>query len=73
MYVITKEQKKMLPDFMYEYDDNGNIKKMIEVIAGGSNYNTWYYTYNTNGLKEKEVCYDKKKQLLGSLEYLYNN
>lgn len=69
----NQSAKKMLPDFMYEYDANGNIKKMIQVIAGGTNYNTWYYTYNTNGLKEKEVCYDKKKQLLGSLEYLYNN
>ncbi|MBX2931478.1 MAG: hypothetical protein KF781_05980 [Chitinophagaceae bacterium] len=66
--------KKMLPDFMYEYDTTGNLKKMIQVLAGGSNYNTWFYFYNAiTGLKEKEVCYDKKKQLLGSIEYSYNN
>lgn len=66
--------KKMLPDFMYEYDSLGKIKKMIQVLAGGSNYNSWIYYYNTTSqLKEKEVCYDKQKQLLGSIEYLYNN
>ena len=59
---------------MYEYDSLGKIKKMIQVLAGGSNYNSWIYYYNTTSqLKEKEVCYDKQKQLLGSIEYLYNN
>jgi hypothetical protein len=65
--------KKMLPDFMYEYNNNGKLQKMIQVLAGGTNYNTWFYYYNaTTGLKEKEECFDKKKQLLGSVEYLYN-
>jgi len=65
--------KKMLPDFMYEYNNNDKLQKMIQVLAGGTNYNTWFYYYNaTTGLKEKEECFDKKKQLLGSVEYLYN-
>lgn len=64
--------KKMLPDFMYEYDATGKMKQMIQVLAGGSNYNTWKYSYNENGLKQKEVCYDKKKQMIGSIEYTYN-
>lgn len=65
--------KKMLPDFVYEYDAAGRIKQMIQVLAGGSNYNTWKYTYNENGLKQKESCYDKQKQLIGVIEYIYNN
>ena len=65
--------KKMLPDFMYEYDANNRIKQMIQVLAGGSNYNTWRYRYNENGLKQTEVCYDKQKKLVGSIEYVYNN
>ena len=64
--------KKMLPDFIYEYNENGSIKQMIQVLAGGSNYNTWVYTYLTNGLKEKEFCYDKQKKLVGAVEYIYN-
>lgn len=69
----NNKAKKMLPDFLYEYDTEGRVSKMIQVIAGGTNYNIWVYTYNSLGLKEKEVCYDKKKQLLGTVEYLYNN
>lgn len=65
--------KKMLPDFVYEYDEAGRVKQMIQVLAGGSNYNTWKYTYNENGLKQKEACYDKQKQLIGIIEYIYNN
>jgi hypothetical protein len=63
--------KKMLPDFMYEYNENGTLKQMIQVMAGGSNYNTWAYTYLSNGLKEKEFCYDKQKKLVGAVEYSY--
>jgi hypothetical protein len=65
--------KKMLPDFVYEYDAAGRVKQMIQVLAGGSNYNTWKYAYNENGLKQKETCYDKQKQLVGVIEYIYNN
>lgn len=64
--------KKMLPDFMYEYDATGKMKQMIQVLAGGSNYNTWKYSYNENGFKQKEICFDKQKQMIGSIEYAYN-
>ncbi len=65
--------KKMLPDFMYEYDAAEKIKQMIQVSTGGNNYSTWRYTYNDKGLKQKEVCYNKQKQLVGIIEYSYNN
>ncbi|MCZ2223709.1 MAG: hypothetical protein LC122_08775 [Chitinophagales bacterium] len=66
--------KKMLPDFIYEYDTTGKIKKMIQVLVSGLNYNSWLYFYNeTTQLKEKEMCYNKQKELLGTIEYLYNN
>jgi hypothetical protein len=57
---------------MYEYNDNGTLKQMIQVLAGGSNYNTWTYTYLSNGLKEKEYCYDKQKKFIGAIEYNYS-
>lgn len=65
--------KKMLPDFVFDYDRYGRINKMIQVIAGGTNYNLWLYSYNDVGLKIKEECFNKQKQLLGTVEYLYNN
>jgi hypothetical protein len=27
--------------------------------------------YAANGLKEKELCFDKQKQLVGRIEYAY--
>lgn len=65
--------KKMLPDFVFDYDADGRINKMIQVIAGGTNYNLWLYYYNDAGLKVKEECFNKQKQLLGTVEYVYNN
>jgi hypothetical protein len=58
---------------MYEYDANGRVKQMVQVLAAGKNYNTWRYSYLENGLKLKETCYDKQKQLIGTIEYTYSN
>jgi hypothetical protein len=69
----NKNADKMLPDFMYEYDANGRVKQMVQVLAAGKNYNTWRYSYLENGLKLKETCYDKQKQLIGTIEYTYSN
>jgi hypothetical protein len=44
---------------------------MIVVPAGTSDYQTWKYAYNANGLKQQEACYSKQKQLLGKVEYNY--
>lgn len=63
---------KMIPDWIYEYDANGHCTKMTQVRTGGSNYLVWKYTYLANGLKQKEVCIDKAKQVLGTMEYSYN-
>jgi hypothetical protein len=69
----NSKAQKMLPDFVFDYDTNGRINKMIQVIAGGTNYNLWLYYYNEFGLKTKEECFNKQKQLLGTVEYVYNN
>jgi len=69
----NKNADKMLPDFMYEYDANGRVKQMVQVLAAGKNYTTWRYSYLENGLKQKETCYDKQKQLIGFIEYTYTN
>ncbi|TKK68286.1 hypothetical protein FC093_11670 [Ilyomonas limi] len=63
--------KKMLPDFLYDYDANGRVIKMMQVPAGRSDYMIWQYIYNDNGLKEKELLYNKQQQLVGKIEYQY--
>ena len=56
---------------MFEYNDADQLTQMIIVPEGTSNYQTWKYYYNTNGLKQQEVCYNREKQLLGKVEYSY--
>ncbi len=46
---------------------------MLVVPEGTDNYQKWHYTYNEAGLKTKEACYNKRKQLLGRIEYEYGN
>jgi YD repeat-containing protein len=63
--------KKMLPDFLFDYDANGRVVKMMQVPTGSSDYMVWQYIYNSNGLKEKELLYNKQQQLVGRIEYSY--
>jgi len=59
-------------DFIFEYNDEGQMTQMISVEEGVSgDYLTWRYTYN-EGLKIIEKCYSKEKRLLGYFEYEYN-
>ncbi|PWU00560.1 MAG: hypothetical protein C5B52_08680 [Bacteroidetes bacterium] len=67
----NERAKKLLPDYIFEYDGNNQLTQMITVQQGSSDYLTWRYNYNEKGLKTKEICYDKQKQLLGRIEYEY--
>ena len=64
--------KKMLPDLTFDYDDKGRINQMLQTLQGTTTYLVWKYIYNENGLKQKEVCYDKNKYLVGRIEYAYS-
>jgi len=64
-------KQKMLPDFIFQYNEQGQVSQMIESQEGvASDYNIWNYVYD-DGLRIKEKCYSKDKQLLGYLEYEY--
>ena len=63
--------RKLLPDFIYEYDADNKITKMTQVIKGGTDYLIWRYGYNEKGLKESEKCYDKSGHLQGKVTYEY--
>jgi len=63
--------KTMLPDYMFEYDAKGHITQMIQTQSGKANYLIWKYIYNENGMKQKEVAFNKEKELLGRIEYTY--
>lgn len=61
----------MLLEFLFDYDATGNLVQMTQIPYGSSNYFVWKYTYNA-GLKEKESCFNKQGNSLGTMEYIYN-
>ncbi|HEX8331156.1 MAG TPA: hypothetical protein VF622_00970 [Segetibacter sp.] len=67
----SKKAKRMLPDFILEYDEKGRVMQMTQTQSASANYLVWRYVYNTNGLKEKEMVYNKQKEFLGRIEYSY--
>ncbi len=62
--------KKLLPDFVFEYDNNGRVIKTIQTTKAG-NYLIWLTTYLPNGLKQAEECFNKQKQFSGKVVYQY--
>jgi hypothetical protein len=67
----NRKAKQMLPDIMFEYDAAGRLYQMIQTQGSAANYFVWRYVYNPSGMKEKEYVFNKKKELLGKIEYNY--
>ncbi|ULQ53282.1 hypothetical protein [Flavihumibacter fluvii] len=65
--------KRLLPDYMFEYNDNDQLKKMVIIPEGTNEYQNWYYQYGEGGMKRMELCYDKSQQLMGKVVYEYQN
>lgn len=62
---------KLLPDYIYEYENSDLPTQMISASESGNNYFIWRYRYNDKKLREAEICYSKDKRLLGRVEYEY--
>jgi len=68
----NKKVKKLLPDFMFEYDESNRvIQKITTLSALNPDYLIWRYIYNDKGLKTKEALFNKEKTLTGRIEYTY--
>lgn len=63
-------KQKLLPDYLFEYNNAGQIVQMINTEEGGNYYFIWKYLYE-NELRVKEKCYSKEKRLMGTIEYEY--
>jgi len=64
--------KKLLPDVMFEYDDNDRvIQKITTTSSLNLNYLIWRYLFNDKGLKTKEALFNNDKELNGKIEYNY--
>lgn len=63
--------KRLLPDYMFEYNNDNNPKQMISVDETGRNYFIWRYAYDGRQLPEIQKCYSKEKNLLGTIQFDY--
>lgn len=63
-------KEKLLPDYLFEYNNTGQLSQMISTEEGGSYYYIWKYAYD-DGLRVKEKCFSKERKLLGTIEYEY--
>ncbi|MEI9944895.1 MAG: hypothetical protein WDN26_11840 [Chitinophagaceae bacterium] len=67
-----KKARRLLPDFMFEYDDNSRvIQKITTLSAANPNYLIWRYLFNEKGLKTKEALFNKQKEVQGRIEYTF--
>jgi len=64
--------QRLLPATIFEYDGGGRPISMLVVPEGSNDYQKWLYEYNDKGLKTKESCFNRKKELQGRIEYSYN-
>ncbi|PVD49918.1 hypothetical protein DC498_22640 [Terrimonas sp.] len=63
--------QKLVPDYIFEYDENNRLVQMINMQQDASNYIIWKYLYNEQGLRTEERGYNKQKKLVGRIEYQY--
>lgn len=68
----NKKAKRLLPDLMFEYDENDRvIQKITTLSANNPDYLIWRYLYNDKGLKTREALFNKHKELRGRIEYSF--
>lgn len=73
--------KSMKPDFVFAYNEKGQLVQMVTVEEGvtnpyynekeTANYYTWRYYYNDEGLRIIEKCFSRGAKLVGYVEYEY--
>ena len=64
--------QKLLPDYIFEYSADGKTASMLMVPEqNSSEYQKWVYEYNDKGLKIKESCFNKRRELMGMVDYAY--
>ncbi|MFT3746739.1 MAG: hypothetical protein QM768_00410 [Agriterribacter sp.] len=63
--------QKLIPDYIFEYDENNRLIQMTNMQQDAGNYIIWKYLYNDMGLRTEERGYNKQKRLIGRIEYRY--
>jgi YD repeat-containing protein len=64
--------KKMLPDYLFGYDEQNNLTSKVTVQPGTGQFRIWQYKYNAGGLKTEETVLNRQRQQEGRLVYFYD-
>ncbi len=67
----NEKARRLLPDLIFEYDNNNRMKSMMVIPEGSDDYQLWVYSYDDQGLKTRETCFNKDKRQLGYVQYEY--
>jgi len=62
---------RLIPDYVYEYNQDNQLTNMIQVSFNGSAVVYWTYTYHSNGLRETETARDKGKNIIAKITYSF--
>lgn len=65
----NQRAKKLLPDFVYEYNAQDQLTQMAQFDGRSIVY--WTYTYDPNGLRASETARDKQKNILTKINYRF--
>ena len=63
--------KQLLPDYLFSYDDGGNIINKVTVLPGTGEFRIWQYRYDERGLKTQETVMNRQRKQEGKLVYEY--
>src|SRR5579863_2751883 len=63
--------QRLLPDNKFEYGEDGKMTSLLAIQEGAASYQRWIYNYNDKGLRIKETCYNKVREMLGHVDYQY--
>lgn len=62
---------RLIPDYVYEYNQENQLTNMIQVSFNGSKVVHWTYTYHSTGLRETETARDKEKNIIAKINYSF--
>jgi len=63
--------RKMLPDYLFGYDEQGNMSSRITVQPGTGAFRIWQYQYDARGLKKEEQVRNRNRLVEGRMVYTY--
>lgn len=68
---FNERLNKLMPDFAYQYNEQGLADWLTCTKEGTSDYVIWRYHYNENKLRDIEKLFSKDKKIVGTIEYQY--